>query len=197
MEYYDHFYTVWAKFLLETQRQKHYALVRTLKRSRIMVKGQPIGIYLVALEIFARNNNDRRQQYHLELGQWDTVTFLTHADPRSGDPIADSVNQYIPNYDFTFDHQDEQSKADVSYWLDHSTDSVNMYCMPSIRGSEVLPIQDRDTFLNSSFAELLECGRRGLLLSEFREMKAYYTAVSLGKSMPFVPKQKATVETTK
>jgi len=198
-EYHSHQYRVWRNFLQETQRNPHTVLSKMIKRGRVIERGIVKDVYLVQVEIRGTNNKERRQQVRLELGKYDTVTFLKNTDPQSGDLYAVATDQFIPHYEFIFDAKDPESVKALKYWVDHADTDILFYCVPSLRGSEILPIMDLETFINATFAELLECGRRGILLPELRDMKAYYVAMQMGKNQPTAvtttTKSKATVET--
>jgi hypothetical protein len=197
-EYHSHVYRVWRSFLQDTQRNPLKVYTRSIKRGRIIERGESKDVYLIRIQIKGINNRERTQEYNIEVGKYNLVTFIKNRDEKTGEFIAKSTDQFITKYDFYYDMGDPDSIAALKYWIDHGDNNVNLYCIPSIRGSESLPILDVYSFLNGNFAELLECGRRGILLSELHDLKAYYLAMQYGKGGFVPPKsaKKVTVSST-
>jgi len=168
-EMHNHHYRIWKNFLNDTKRGKHIIVPTDMFRARALIRGKVTDFYIVRVQARGWANDERQQQYDVDIGTYDTVTFTKERDIKSGEWKTTGVDKRIPVYEFIYDRNNEESKKAMQYWFDHSDGSMKFYVYPLLGGSKPMQVIDFETFRDASHFELMECAKRNIILSEFKE----------------------------
>ena len=164
----------WHKFLNNIKRRKVYALAKQVNRSKALVNGEIQDIYWIFLSVHGTNIKDEEESDSRVLGVWRMPKFKKERDQNTEEWKTIGVDNSRRIFEFTLNLEDKESIESLRYFVKRLHPEGQLNIAMNIDGKSD-PILDIEGFASATFPELVELGqRRGLTLSEMREMKSFY-----------------------